>query len=742
MNYDQHPIVSSQDTQISGPSASYAPDRFSAATALRLQIHRYWTALKRRWWAPALCLLIIGAPAVIYAVITPSTFQSHAIMWLTTRLTLAGGERLFSEEMSSYMSSQAELMKSPVIQQRAFQKVRSAFPELALLVTNPQPEQLPFVLTVKSSPKNSVLDLEAEGPSPGPTRAFLNAIMEEYLELKKGSYQKSSTGALAGITDQIKGVEEQIKAQQAQLTGFEMSNNISYLTEHGLSAGSHLSRLDELLSDLRTEHRLLELLTPEQYASSAAADQNISSATTLPGERSASAAAAAGMQPADTAYYQALQQVELLKAQRDEFARVLRPTHSKMVKLNQQIAGLEQLLKTLKDEGGQRALVQMENRKKSIELQIESLQAQYRAWETNASEASGKLAEHERMKQDLQRSQALYDRLLGLVQTVDLNKSLDQEPLSPLAPASVARRVHPALKVAAAGVFLAFIAGIGLLFLLESLDDRFISVSELSYHVPEEVIGQIPETRLRLAENGSRLLPAVQEQHAFWESFRSLRSSLFFMFDESARPKLILLTSSVPKEGKSTVAMHLAATLAVSGSRVLLVDADLRRSSLHQRFGVSSKPGLREVLSQSVSVAEAIVPVPVPESLAAESGISDPLNSAKLFLLPSGETGIGSAELLLSRHVDELLRDLASRYDYVIIDSPPMLATDDAVALAAKVDGVFVVVRASYTYSRMVREALNRLHKRQIKVLGMIYNRAAASADYYYRYRRDYHSAA
>ena len=688
----------------------------------------------------ALCLLFIGGPSVIYVIIKPPNFRSQAIMWLTSRLNLPGGAGFLSEEMSSYLSTQSELMKSPVIQQRAFLKVCAMFPEVALLVTNPQPEHVPFDLVVKSSPRNSLLNLEVTGRSAQATRAFLDAVIAEYLELKKGSHQQTSVGALTGITEQINEVEKQTKAQQEQLTAFEVSNNISYLNEHALSAGSHLSKLVELLSDLRTEHRLLELITPDQFLEASSQQRNALSATTLPAERTPRIAEAP-MQASDTAYYQALQQVELLKATRDEFARVLRPTHSKMVKLNQQISGLEQLLKTIKAEGGQRALAQMSNRKQAIELQMQSLESQYRDWETNSVEASGKLAAHDRLKENLVRSQALYDRLLGLVQSVDLNKNIDQEPLSRLAPASVARPIRD-LKLAAMGLFLAFVAGFGLVALLETMDDRFISVNELRYHLPEEVIGQIPETRLSLSNGVSGLSRRPEEQHAFAESFRSLRSSLFFMFDESARPRVILLTSSVPKEGKSTVTAHLAASLSATGAKVLLVDADLRRSTLHKIFGISLKPGLREVLTEGLPVASAIVPVSLPLAIATESGRTGAAAPANLFLLPGGEAGTGIAEVLLRSQVQDLLRDLATQYDYVIIDSPPMLATDDAVSLASKADGVFVVVRAAYTHSRMIREALDRLHKRHVKVLGLIYNRAAPSSDYYYRYSRDYHTSA
>lgn len=736
MSEDLHPILSVPANQDSSVVSSSSVDRFSAAAAFHLQLQRYWLAMRRRWWVVALCFVLIGGPSIAYAILAPRTFRSYAIMWLTSKLSLPGGPGFFSEEMSSYMSTQAELMKSPAIQQRAFDKVRAAFPEVALLFTNPQPEHLPFDLNITSSPKNSVLNLEARGKSPLATRAFLDAVMEEYLELKKGSHQQTSVGALTGITDQLRDVEKQIKSQQDELSSFGASNNISYLTEHGLSAGSHLAKLDEMLSDLLTEQRLLQSLTPEQASQLSVANPAQVSETPLPGEKAARATAAV-VQPSENAYYQALQQLQLLKAKRDDFARVLRPTHSKMVKLNQEISGWEQLLQALKAEGGQRAMAQIENRKASLALQIESLETQRRAWETNAIKANSKLVERDRLNQQLQRSQAIYDRLLALLQTMDLNKSFDQEPLSPLAPASAARPMHTNLKVGCAGVAGSLLAGLVVLFLLEFLNDRFTSVTELSYHIPEEIIGQIPEARLGQPNGRIRLLTNPQEHHAFTESFRSLRSSLFFMFEDAAKPRVILITSSVPKEGKSTVAAHLAGSLAVSGARVLLVDADLRRSCLHQIFGVARQPGLREVLLKVLPVGEAIVPVRLPAAMAAEAGVV----AAQLALLPGGEAGQGTGELLLRSEASQLLRELASRYEYVIIDSPPLLATDDATSLASKVDGVFMVVRASFTYSRMVREALERLHKCRGKILGLVYNRAATSTDYYYRYSQDYSSS-
>jgi succinoglycan biosynthesis transport protein ExoP len=720
MSHELEPRRGVAEGQWPAPLPALPQDRFSRATIWLAQVRRYATALRKRWWVFLLSLVAIGGPVAYFAMTRPPTFQSQAMMWLTGKLNLPSAG-LYAEELSNYIGTQADLFKGPILQWRAFERVRAQFPAVFGTKTNTALARLPFALTVRSSMKSSVLELRVTGPSSEATQAFLDALMDEYLAFKKDSRKRTSSGALSGITDQIHEAEEQIQHQQQQVTLFQMSNNISYLSEHGLSAGSHLSKLVELLSDLRTEQHLLELLTPAQFKGLAQGSQVTLSDKAVPGEKAARALAMNTAAP-QAAYYQALQQIEILKAKRDEFARVLRPTHSKMVKLNQEIAGLEQLLKTLQDEGEERALAQMADRKKALGLQVENLESQYRAWETNAAEASRKLAEYDRMKQEMLRSQALYDRLLSLLQTVDLNNNLDQEPLVAMAPASPARPTLTKYRSGAAGLVLAFVVGLGAFFVLELLDDRFRSVQELSLNLPVRVVGQIPNVRRGPPKQGQRLLPA---NAAFAESFRNLRSCLLFMSEQDPQPKVILVTSAIPKEGKTTVASNLAITLALSGARVLLVDADFHRGSVHRIFNVGLKPGLLEVLSQGVAPAQAIVPTAEPN----------------LYVLPAGKDGDTSSDLFLRCRVDLLLKDLAGQFNYIVVDSSPVLATDAAACLGPFTDGVFMVVRAGHTSSRMASEALDRLLKRNSKVLGVIYNRAPASTDYYCHYTRDYYRA-
>lgn len=262
--------------------------------------------------------------------------------------------------------------------------------------------------------------------------------------------------------------------------------------------------------------------------------------------------------------------------------------------------------------------------------------------------------------------------------------------------------------------------------LVEFFSDRFTSPNEMSLHLDEEVLGQIPDSRIGPVNRKPGLLLAQSDgQQAFAEAFRGLRSSLLFMPVETTKPKIILVTSAVPKEGKTTVSANLAATLALAGSRVLLVDADLRRSALHRIFEVSPKPGLWEVLNEKVSPSQAIVAT----------------SETDLFFLPAGDSRSSGSEVFLRHPIDRLLRDWAAQYDYVVIDSAPVLATDDAGTLGPKADGVFMVVRASHTSSQLVREALQRLYRRNVKILGVVYNRATSSTDYYSRYTKDYYGA-
>jgi len=210
------------------------------------------------------------------------------------------------------------------------------------------------------------------------------------------------------------------------------------------------------------------------------------------------------------------------------------------------------------------------------------------------------------------------------------------------------------------------------------------------------------------------------QRFEFLESFRSIRSALYFMNQNGARPKTLLITGSVPREGKSTVALYLAATMAVGGARVLLVDGDMRKAKLHRNFGLASGPGFAEILNAEIAAVDAI------------NGTS----IQNLAFLAAGAASAEPGELVLRSQLNEFLNEVYSQFDYIIMDSPPVLAADDAATLAPSVDGVLYVVRGTYTSARMVREGLGALRQRQARVLGLIFNRALSSPFEYHPYQK------
>jgi capsular exopolysaccharide synthesis family protein len=201
------------------------------------------------------------------------------------------------------------------------------------------------------------------------------------------------------------------------------------------------------------------------------------------------------------------------------------------------------------------------------------------------------------------------------------------------------------------------------------------------------------------------------------EAFRRLRTNLQFL-DIADRPKTIVVTSSLPGEGKSTTAINLAITLADAGSRVALVDADLRRPSIAEYMGLEGKVGLTTVLIGQVDVQDAI----------------QPWGEGSLHVLPSGQVPPNPSEVLGSRPMAKLLEQLASQYDIVLIDTPPLLPVTDAAILAKITGGALVVVGADKLHRQQLAAGLGALEDVGARVLGVVLNRLAHKQNDSYSY--------
>jgi capsular exopolysaccharide synthesis family protein len=534
--------------------------------------------------------------------------------------------------------------------------------------------------------------------------------MQKYLDFKKGMREDRGHEITTGITEQLIQVEKDLRNAEDEMLEFQKQNNIGFIQEEGNSAAAYLVKLNREYASLKTEYDLLNLLDLDQNLDRAQSKSDVSGTTEGSEEK--------GMPFADVGpeadYLKAKQAVQLLKAERDTLSKDLRPKHPKIIKLNDDILKQEKLIELYRAD----TVEKLETRRKSIGKQMENLQANIKEWEAKALDLSQRLAQFNRVKGKVDRLKTLYDRLTNNLKEIDVSQVVggeDQVSIMEMATAPVS--VRPGLiKSLLIGIGCGALAGIAVLILLDRIDDRMASFSEFQHHFSETVLGQIPKEK----EKGKvTLLQPDDARHVFAESYRNVRSSLFFMPYEGPRPKTILVTSAVPNEGKSTVSANLAITMALSGARTLLIDSDLRRGALRETFGISSRIGFSEVLKQVVHWQEVVIPTTYPN----------------LFLLPRGRTLSQPSEHLLRDSTDALLKEIYYHYDYIIIDSSPVLAADDTTSLAPKIDATLFVVRLSYTSARLIKKSLELLYGRQVNVPGIILNFVDTSLPEYYYYQ-------
>ena len=305
------------------------------------------------------------------------------------------------------------------------------------------------------------------------------------------------------------------------------------------------------------------------------------------------------------------------------------------------------------------------------------------------------------LRNGIARTEAMYDGLVKRLQEAGLAKDYGGYYARVIAPAGIGKKVFPNVPlVLAECALLSLLCGVGMAFLAESNDKSFRNFEEICGRLGLPVMACIPfvasnaAIRQKKAAGGTfdpMLIAHYQPKSIAAESYRGVRTALYFS-DGGDGHKVLQFTSPAAGDGKSVLAANLAVSIAQSGKRTLLIDADLRKPQMHKIFSLSSSLGLTLVISGDVECADAIQDSSIPN----------------LSVLPGGPAAASPAELLTSPRLVELLHLFREQYDYVLLDSPPVLAVTDASVVAHHVDGVVLVVRTSRNCRPMAQRRTRR----------------------------------
>ncbi|HEX3569445.1 MAG TPA: polysaccharide biosynthesis tyrosine autokinase [Acidobacteriaceae bacterium] len=331
------------------------------------------------------------------------------------------------------------------------------------------------------------------------------------------------------------------------------------------------------------------------------------------------------------------------------------------------------------------------------------------------------------LQREYEQNRALYDGLQQRLETAKVEAGLDalevdtvDEAVPPVAP-----NLRPAGYIIGTTTLFFVLGGIVVAFIVEALDTRIHGVPQIEAVMQMPSLALIPRSKRSGGEPAAGTTAAqrninvlTQPKSQFAESFRSLQTSLM-LSTAGQPPKFILFTSATPSEGKTTTATNLAAVLAQGDARVLLIDADMRRPSIHHRFGLTGKTGLSTVLAGTSRLQDTIQHIP---------------ELPNLDILPSGPVPPFPTDMLGSDAMRRLLESFAESYAYVVIDSPPILSVTDAVILGRMVDAVVLVVRHGQANKNVMRRTRDLLSRSGAPLAGLVLNAVDLNSPEYYGY--------
>jgi succinoglycan biosynthesis transport protein ExoP len=565
----------------------------------------------------------------------------------------------------------------------------------------------------------TLVSLNYDAPSPRLAAAVANAVAQAYIDWNVESRYKMMGESSQFLATQIEQAKAEVDAKEKELVTYSRQKDI---VSQDPSSNTATQKLASLSADLATAQ-----------ADRVAKEAHYEEVRNTPADTLADVASGGALTQ---------QRADLQKMERDyaDKLNIYKPEWPAMQQLKAQIDDARKSFNTLKTETATRAIDAARTEYQTALRREENLKGMAKSQRTEALSTGNDGIEYRNLRVEIDTKRALLDNLLRQQGETEVVSHLRDESITAVRVVDLAlppgKPFKPNLKKNLLfAVFGGVGIGVGLAFLLSSLDRSLRTPEQVEQFLQLPALGVIPAVpvagsgkskrrffRRKSAEAANDeksaidLLPYAEPRSLVAETYRAFRTAL--LLSRAGGVRTVVVTSSFPEEGKTATAVNLAVVLAQLGRRVLLVDADLHKPRVHEVFHVSNRVGLVSVLAENLEPSRAIVKT----------------NHTGVFVVPAGPETPNPSGLLSSDAMQKFMELAATNFDYVVVDTPPVLLVSDTLVFAQQSDGVLLCVRGGVTPRDQVIRARDRILRAGASILGVLINALEPEpGSYYYK---------